>query len=340
MKIVSAVVRFVLCLFMSLLCSCSLNNGGSPLDSNNDFSRNDFAFEIVKEYYIQSFSLHSETGDLPLIEGISTKAISSSEVLELSNNSDTLFTSTEIPFSAQIKERTVIDFDGRTEFIQEIELDTTVCPLLSFYEAPLALDDYVAKVEIKDGKFRSYNRQGHIISECESDVPNMDDYVNEIQQLIDLAESENAAITKGETTRDINWLRSIMAKECQTKGSLSAGPYRIIEQNDGNVLLEQVYGGTKASPSFTTRVVFSPDILRTYSYEKIENNRIVEESLMYYSGQDAYNIIHINETTNVKFDAPNRIVTMKLSDASPNTITVTNQVFQTNNTHVYVNGRK
>ena len=71
-----------------------------------------------------------------------------------------------------------ISAEGEVEYVQEIELDTTSCPLLCFYEESLNLDEYIAKIEIKDGKFRSYNRRGEVLSEIEAEVPNMEGFVN------------------------------------------------------------------------------------------------------------------------------------------------------------------
>lgn len=325
-------------LILLVLVSCAQTN--NSLLREEDSPENTIAIQILREYSIQSISYESFSDDMGLKDYPLTKSVGSSELLGNFSSQDTLFTSTEIPFSALVSEKTVIDSQGRTAFCQEIELDTTACPLIAFYEEPLQLDDYVAKVEIKDGKFRSYNRKGEILSECNSEIPNMEDYVREIQRLIDIAEEENSTSTKGSFSRDVNWLRNRLASNYQTKNSLLIAPYRIIEQSDGRIILEQSYCATKSTPSYKTRVVFSPDISRVYSYEKEQDDIIIERRHMFYVDNDEANCLLLHGKRNARMDYPCQIVTFQRINTTPNTILLTDQEFITNKIEVYVNNTK
>ena len=337
------ILILLLALFICFALSCSrASRLSQKLSRNIDDQGKEVAMKVVAEYRLQSFSFKSNIDDLSSIDNPLTKASVNGDIDldEIYEEKDTLYTSTEIPFEAFVSEVTEISAEGEVEYVQEIELDTTSCPLLCFYEESLNLDEYIAKIEIKDGKFRSYNRRGEVLSEIEAEVPNMEGFVNEIQRLIEEAEAEHDSLSKSKAKRDINWLRNRLNDDILTKGSslIDAsvyGPYNVYETDNGNVVYEQSFNATKSSRPYISRVTFSPDIMRSLSYEKIDDGKVVERQRMVYADDHTCNSVIICDSSTIERDLPIQVVTERISGTTSGTINVTNQRYITNNTYVY-----
>ena len=127
----------LLALFICVALSCSRASRLSPKFSRNiDKQGKEVAMKVVAEYRLQSFSFRTNIDDLSSIDNPLTKSSVEGDIDldEIYDEKDTLYTSTELPFEAFVSEITEISAEGEVEYVQEIELDTSSCPLLCFYE--------------------------------------------------------------------------------------------------------------------------------------------------------------------------------------------------------------
>lgn len=216
--------------------------------------------------------------------GVGTRSVDDSEI-------DTFYYSEQIPVCEDLYQQTKIYSDGQTEVSCENNIDIEGNPMLTFYDSPIDLDQFIAKMEIKDGHKKCYNKSGVLILSEPAELPDMKEYVEQLQYYVEQAQQETKS--RSGSKRDIEWLRSKMQVQPQTR---SGEPvyYKIEQLANGNVLLEQEMldigyssslplARSNSSGKLITRTELSPDISRTMKYELLEDGKLVERRKYMYS---------------------------------------------------------
>lgn len=264
---------FYFALSLLIPCSCSrtqITESGGNLD--------DVAIEIKSDYALLTYErlLNEQTDTDFLYEEVTTamqcksiyqyrRVATKTGIEEL----DTLRTSEEIPFYAEVNEQTNIYLDGSSEYIREMNLDPDLNPLLSVYETPMNLENCVSRIEIKDGKSVTYAPDGKILSEQDVEMPDYTDYI----QMLTQAQKESEQDTKSNIRHDINWLRGRMEASYPTKSGEQN--YRIWSEGDGTVILEQTIAETKAGQPVTMRTRLSSDISKNLGYDQLIDGKLM-----------------------------------------------------------------
>lgn len=260
-------------IFLAVSCGQKEKCGISPVPVPDS---NAIAVEIIENYQLLSY-------DRPIDVNSDARFIDSEIAVTMKDSKfyrslkevatkagtrklDTLKYSQQIPFCANIKDSTLIYLNGLSEHYQATDLDPQINPLLCLHDSELDLSHCVARLEIKNGKARSYNNRGILLSEQTVEMPDYTGFLAELAR----CQSETEAETKsGTTKRDIHWLKAKMNEESLTKG-LTDESYRIYSEGD-IIILEQIIHETKSGDAVMVRTLLSSDLSRNYGYEQLEN---------------------------------------------------------------------
>lgn len=261
---------------------------------------------------------------------------------------DTLYYSEQIPVCEEVFQQTKIFYNGQQESIYESNIDPEGNPILYFHETPTDLDQYIARVEVKNGQRNCYNRSGSLLSSELAELPNMKEFIDELQKCVKQVEQDG--LTRSAAKRDIEWLRRKMESQPRTRSGEDCY-YKIEVLDNGNVVLEQEMQsenskyktrGISESGKITTRTELSPDISRTMGFEIRNNDLLVERRRYKYSESNIktrslYTPISEGDDLN-----PEQIITQKLvvlNDGTP-MIELISENFTQNQTIFHFNNKK
>ena len=253
--------------------SCTTKQQESAIQDSGGHSPK-IAIEICSSYRVSSYDrlLEPET-DQDFINTDIAKAMENStryivsfspatKVRAPKATTGTALDSEEIPFIADVSERTEIYDTGIAYYEKEIDLDYEENPLLGFHTTPLDLSHCVSKITINGGKATTYNKDGVQLSQMDVDMPDYTEYLAELQRL------KNEAETKSPTRKDINWLKTKM--EASTLSTKAGNPtsYDIFEKPSGVIVLQQNYMPTKGGSAVTVRTFYSADLSKNLGFEQ------------------------------------------------------------------------
>ncbi len=305
-------------IFVPLIASCGRSASSNEADDQSNYPVSDsVAFAMTSEYELITYNrlIDVET-DTDYIDEKIIEAISSSPLYARNNGGvaskaaspgrDTLVRSCQIPFKANVKESATIFITGQTEYSQETELNRETNPLLALYDSPIDLDMNVAKVEIKNGKSRTYNNKGQLLFEFDVPVLDCSEYLEYMVEYQDAA--------KGSILKDINWLRK-------------SDPNAVIyEDSEGYIVMEQHGDASKGMESTLVRTKFSKDISKNYGFEKYENGHLKSKMTNFFQGSESRSGSQFSPS------CPEKSILERLSSSGDGTpmIEITEKVYRVN----------
>ncbi|MBQ7517603.1 MAG: hypothetical protein IJR34_02530 [Bacteroidales bacterium] len=325
--------RFYYVLSLLIICSCSR----TPVEESKD-ELGRVAIEMQSDFSFLTYDrLLDEQTDADFIDNNVSAAMQTKSVYQYRRGAstkssveeiDTLRTSEEIPFFATVSEQTNIYQDGSSDYVRDMVLDPEINPLLCVHESPLDLSNCISRIEIKNGKSISYNPDGKILSEQDIEMPDYTEYLLMLKQ----AQKESEEGTRAGCRRDINWLRERMSITCPTKAG-DTPSYRIWEDSEGNVILEQTVSETRFAQPITLRTKLSADISKSLGYEQRINGQLMVRSRNIFTDNPQTKSIG-NPLTDISDENPSQTITESLSytqDGTPK-IKVEDRKFSVNRT--------
>lgn len=293
-------VLFVAAMSLFAVASCHKDVAGADTEGNSDAQ---LAVEMVSEKQVETSNefinevdyadfINAEVKQLMDASPLYARASRSGKLGARTrsgeeNTADTMFAA-QIPVCELISEETKIFLNGEMETVYESAIDPEGNPALAFHAEPIDLNQFIARIETKDGQRISYNKSGDVLHSEPAEQPDMKGFLEELQGFVKQVEEEGLA-TRG-SKRDIEWLKAQMALQPQTRSG--ATPYWRAEQlPNGNVILEQeVVGGDASahtrgivSGKLLTRTELSPDITRTMGFELRSGELLLERRTYKYS---------------------------------------------------------
>ena len=325
----------ILPLFTSFLLLISCNDFKES-EVRNVQDKSESAIEIISDYrlitYKRALDLEKDKDFITpevksaMLSGRMYKDKSYTKS-DASESSDTLMSSEQIPFCADVREVSNIYQDGSSEFSRKTEMDPDRNPLLGFHEEPVDLKDIVSKVEIKDGMATTYNSSGECLSKKQVQMPDYSEYLEKMSEYRKESESE----TKSGIRRDIEWLRRRMESSSVTKDGQTF-TYRIYETEGDKVVLEQDIMDTKSGENLTVRTFLSSDISKNYGYEQLSDGYLKVRCTHSFSGVTARTKSHGLPAGSISEENPVRTVFEELSylhDGTP-MISVSDKIYREN----------
>ena len=326
-------------LFLAVSCNRQPVEGNEP----GDQSRQTLAIETQADYSLLTYDrlLDEETDgdfmDETVLAAMASKSVYQYQATLTTKSTaegviDTLRTSEEIPFYAEVSEISNIYQDGSFDYVRNMSLDPETNPLLDVYETPFDLNTCVSRLEIKNGKSITYNINGDILSEEDVEMPDYTEYLKMLSQAQDEAGEE----TRAGVQRDINWLRARMENACPTKVGEEPS-WRIYSAPDGNVILEQTMADTKDGQHIMVRTKLSSDISKNYGFEQRINGKLITRSRNIFSDNPATKSTG-SPIADISNENPSQTITESLSydfDGTPK-IKVEDKTFSVNRTVLHL----
>jgi len=264
------------------------------------------------------------------------------------DSTDTLYFAEQIPMIREEFEQIKIYSDGTMESVYTTDLDPDEDPILSCYDTPLDLDQYAARVEVKNGTRITYGKSGAVLHREPCETFDMTEYLETLTQFVEEAEQES--VTRAGQKRDVEWLRRKMASRPKTRSGQS-DYYNIEVLPNGNVVLEQevveeaeglVTRGISPSGRLVTRTELSPDISRPMGYELRSGNALLERRKYAYSESNPATRSMYGQNSAIEDVNPEEIVSERLvvmQDGTP-MIEVKTETYSQNQTIFHFNNKK
>lgn len=271
-----AIISLSLCVLFS--CNRAENRVENP--DNNDLESREIAIIQSQKYRHLSRSrriIPSKDNEF-LSDDITSSMMSSSRYKNNwtksgSDSEDEYDSSEEIPIDEEVYENLIIYYDGGIEFTQETVLDTTSNPILAVYDYPLDLSHYVSRVEIVDGICCSYSRDGGLLYEGPTNVPDMHELILEMEAYSEGLYEEEEGDTRSAPLKGRDRLENILSRQLR---GLSKADYLITETHEG------IEVSIKVGDSMETNALYDDGSLSVTKMDLIVGGQLVERQVFGY----------------------------------------------------------